>query len=75
MFQLTKPQQNLKENGGLLDEVIFLARTDSVDDLEYLDQLVGTSKGYSRYNLTEGNKKAGKFSYGATWDKVVEKGT
>lgn len=68
-------QQNLKENGGLLDEVVFLARTDNINDLEYLSQLVGTSKAYSRYNLTEGTQKAGKFSYGETWDKVVEKGT
>ena len=58
-----------------MDEVIFLARTDDLDDLEYLNQLVKTSKGYSRFDLTEDHKKAGKFSYGLVWDKVVEKGT
>ncbi|KAL9043907.1 MAG: hypothetical protein Q9214_002920 [Letrouitia sp. 1 TL-2023] len=67
-------QQNLKENGGLLDEVIFLARTDDVDDLAWLDQLVTTSDGYTRHNLTENNENASKVSYGGTWD-IVERGT
>lgn len=67
-------QQNLKENGGLLDEVIFLARTDDVDDLAWLDQLVATSDGYTRHNLTENNENASKVSYGDTWD-IVERGT
>ena len=66
-------QQNLKENGGLLDEIVFLARTDDVDDLLYLDRLVETSSGYSRQNLTENNHTASKVTYGATWD-VVERG-
>ena len=67
-------QQNLKANGGPLDEVIFLARTDNVDDLMYLDTLVETSLGYSRRNLTEDNHEASKVTYGQTWD-VVERGT
>ena len=64
----------MKENGGLLDEVIFLARTDNQEDLAYLDELVETSAGYSRRNVTENNEHASKVTYGATWDDV-ERGT
>lgn len=34
-------------NGGILDEVIFVAKTDNQDDLSYLKQLVQTSDKYS----------------------------
>ncbi|KAL8699556.1 MAG: hypothetical protein Q9201_005939 [Fulgogasparrea decipioides] len=67
-------QQNLKANGGLLDEVIFLARTDDVDDLEYLDHLVGETKGFSRRNLTDDNGHGSRVTYGQAWE-VVERGT
>ncbi|KAL8846006.1 MAG: hypothetical protein Q9221_008868 [Calogaya cf. arnoldii] len=60
--------QNLKRNGGLLDEIIFLARTDDVDDLLYLDQLVESTAGYSRRNVTNGS------TYGQAWE-VAERGT
>ena len=58
----------------MLDEVIFIVRTDDLDDLVYLDDLLQTSDGYSRYNLIEGDGKAGKVSYGTAWE-VVERGT
>ncbi|KAL8766846.1 MAG: hypothetical protein Q9209_006504 [Squamulea sp. 1 TL-2023] len=61
-------KQNLKSNGGLLDEVIFLARTNDINDLQYLDQLVGSIDGYSRRNVTNGS------NYGQAW-KIAEKGT
>ncbi|KAL9032483.1 MAG: hypothetical protein Q9180_006473, partial [Flavoplaca navasiana] len=60
--------QNLKHNGGLLDEIIFLARTDDPGDLLYLDQLVGSTPGYSRRNVTKGS------TYGQAWE-VAERGT
>ncbi|KAL8951061.1 MAG: hypothetical protein Q9222_002933 [Ikaeria aurantiellina] len=64
------PQQNLKRNGGLLDEVIFLARTDVVDDLEYLEDLVEGTEGYTRHNLTENDGVASKVTYGQAWEAV-----
>ncbi|KAL8730895.1 MAG: hypothetical protein Q9181_004511 [Wetmoreana brouardii] len=67
-------KQNLKANGGLLDEVIFLARTDDVDDLAYLDHLVRETKGYSRRNLTDDNGHGSRVTYGQAWE-VVERGT
>lgn len=67
-------QQNLKAHGGLLDEVIFIVRTDDVEDLAYLEDLLKTSSSYSRHNLADGNKKSGKVSYGRAWE-VVERGT
>ncbi|KAI4226058.1 MAG: hypothetical protein L6R36_003462 [Xanthoria steineri] len=61
-------QQNLRRNGGLLDEVIFLARTADVGDLLYLDHLVNSTAGYSRRNVTGGS------TYGQAWE-VAERGT
>lgn len=45
-------QRNLAENGGLLDEVIFLARTRRTKDLVWLDELVQTSPSYRQQNVT-----------------------
>ena len=64
----------MKANGGLLDEVIFLARTDDVDDLAFLDGLVNTTGSYSRHDPTGKSGKASKVTYGQAWE-VVERGT
>ena len=61
------------ENGGRLDEVKFLARTNKVEDLDWLDELVTTSNSYSRVNLTEDGQDASNVNYGKVWD-VVEPG-
>ncbi|KIW01525.1 uncharacterized protein PV09_07003 [Verruconis gallopava] len=45
-------KRNLAVNGGVLDEVVFLARTRRVRDLLYLDELVRTSPYYRRQDLT-----------------------
>jgi hypothetical protein len=67
-------QRNLKENGGSLDEVIFVARTNDVEDLQWLDQLVTTTPGYSRHNLTEPGEDPSLVDYGKVWD-MAERGT
>ena len=51
-----------------------MARTDNEDDLAYLNNLIETTKSYTRHNLTDGSGRAGKISYGTAWD-VVEEGT
>ncbi|KAL8717323.1 MAG: hypothetical protein Q9225_005415 [Loekoesia sp. 1 TL-2023] len=66
-------KQNLKENGGLLDEVIFLARTDDADDLAFLDQLVNRTAGYSKHEFTKDGDRASKVTYGQIWE-VVRRG-
>ncbi|KAL8668499.1 MAG: hypothetical protein Q9168_006874 [Polycauliona sp. 1 TL-2023] len=60
-------KQNLKRNSGPLDEIIFLARTSDSADLAYLDALVASTPGYSRYNVTRGS------NYGEAWE-VAERG-
>ena len=40
-------QRNLVENGGILDEIIFVAKTDNEADLAYLEELLQTSDKYS----------------------------
>ena len=61
------------ENGGMLDEVLFAARTNDVEDLKWLDQLVASTPGYSRLNLTHPSGDSSKVPFGAVWD-VVERG-
>lgn len=50
-----------------------MARTDDIEDLRYLDDLVQTSKSYSRVNLTQSGRDASNVNYGRVWD-VAEKG-
>ncbi|KAI9719704.1 MAG: hypothetical protein M1828_006137 [Chrysothrix sp. TS-e1954] len=66
-------KRNLVENGGVLDEVRFIARTDNAEDLEYLDELVRTSKSYTRVNITNSHGKTNKVNYGQVWD-LAKKG-
>lgn len=44
-------QRNLKANGGLLDEVIFVVHTDIDEDLEYLETLVPRRPEYTKYEV------------------------
>ena len=67
-------QRNLKANGGSLDEVIFVARTNDVEDLQWLDHIVSTTPGYSRHNLTEPGEDPSLIDYGKVWD-MAERGT
>ncbi|KAL8736559.1 MAG: hypothetical protein Q9181_002369 [Wetmoreana brouardii] len=62
-------RRNLVENGGLLDEVIFVTKTNDVADLEWLDQLIPTSKSYKKRMLADRG-----INFGQTWD-IFEKGT
>ncbi|KAF2433021.1 hypothetical protein EJ08DRAFT_669189 [Tothia fuscella] len=58
-------KRNLKENGGILDEVIFAVHTDNEGDLEYLDRLVNTTSSYTKY------KQEGEYeSWVGSWEKV-----
>ena len=57
-------------NGGLLDEVIFVARTNDIEDLEWLDHLVSSTDGYSRLNITHPSGDSSKVPFGAVWDLV-----
>lgn len=63
-------QRNLKENGGLLDQVIFIARTKTYQDLAWLDALVETTPSYRRHNISS----FGIGDYRTAW-RVVQNGT
>ncbi|GAM34290.1 hypothetical protein TCE0_015f01767 [Talaromyces pinophilus] len=47
-------KRNLRVNGGLLDEVIFVVKTNKTHDLEYLDELLSQQPQYSKYIPSEG---------------------
>ncbi|KAF2140305.1 uncharacterized protein K452DRAFT_253054 [Aplosporella prunicola CBS 121167] len=62
-------KRNLASNGGFLDEVIFLARTQDEEHLAWLDKLLETEPAYTRVNLEfEG------IDYATAYD-VCENGT
>lgn len=44
-------KRNLAKNGGLLDEVIFVAKTDDQEDLDFLDSLLAGEPLYSSYHV------------------------
>lgn len=51
----------------MLDEVIFLARTEKKADLEWLDELVAAEPGYSRVDVRTYGK-----SYASAYDIVED---
>jgi hypothetical protein len=53
------------ENGGIMDEVIFAVHTDNQHDLEYLDQLVNSTAGYTKHQT----EKEYEWLVGS-WEKV-----
>ena len=56
------------ENGGLLDEIVFIVKTDVKEDLAYLDDILASNDKYSaRY------QEQGGFDYSQMWN-VCEKG-
>lgn len=60
-------QRNLVRNGGLLDEVLFLSRTDDAADLDWLDRKVEATPGYTKTDgLSNDGKNATVSSIG--WD-------
>ena len=62
-------QQNLVENGGSLDEVQFVVKTNDAEDLKWLDELVDTSSSYRKVDLPNTN-----INFGQVWD-IFERGT
>ncbi|KFG86371.1 hypothetical protein MANI_025096 [Metarhizium anisopliae] len=50
-------KRNLVKNGGILDEVIWLQRTQNQADLAFLDKLIHSEAGYSRVDVqhSDGN--------------------
>ena len=52
----------------MLDEVHFMANTDNVDHLQYLDTLVNTTAAYKKIEIEN-------LGYGGIWEHVREKET
>ncbi|KAL9057975.1 MAG: hypothetical protein Q9206_002113 [Seirophora lacunosa] len=61
-------KRNLKENGGVIDQVLFVTKTTNVEDLEWLDQLIPTSKSYKKRILADPG-----INFGMTWH-IFERG-
>lgn len=56
----TKMQRNLAVNGGLLDEVVFVAKTEVQEDLDFLDELLASEPKY--YSVHRVNSTGGDYS-------------
>jgi hypothetical protein len=59
----------LKKNGGLLDEVIFVVRTEEKEDLDWLEDLLRISPEYTTYKPAHGRNGA----YADSWNLVQNK--
>ena len=46
-------QRNLVSNGGMLDEVIWIIRTNIHSDVDYLEELIKTQPEYTRHFLSQ----------------------
>lgn len=65
---LTLVQRNLKENGGILDEVIFAVRTETPEDLEYLEILLASNPQYTKHHASKAYA-----SWIGSWEAVTER--
>lgn len=55
----------MRDNGGVLDRVIFTVRTEDPDDLAYLEELLESHSRYSKYIPGPGYKR-----YVGSWEAV-----
>ncbi|KAI9804742.1 MAG: hypothetical protein M1825_001110 [Sarcosagium campestre] len=60
-------KRNLAVNGGILDEVQFIRRTQDKEDLAYLDELLASSSSYGLANVTDVERIE---DYASTWDNL-----
>lgn len=63
-------KRNLVKNGGMLDEVVWIVRTNDSEHLAWLDVLLASEKDYSMWNVTYGKKN----DYRSAYDRI-ENGT
>ncbi|KEZ40772.1 hypothetical protein SAPIO_CDS8091 [Scedosporium apiospermum] len=62
---MAEESKNMRENGGILDRVIFSTRTGVSADLAYLDELIASNPRYSKYVPGVGYK-----AYVGSWEPV-----
>jgi hypothetical protein len=48
-------QRNLVKNGGMLDEVVWIMRTNSSADIAWLDTLLTTESAYTKWDVNWNN--------------------
>ena len=65
-------QRNLKANGGLLDEVIFVVNTEIPEDLDYLNELIPSQKQYRTF-IPDATLRQSKQDFSHLWVAVTEK--
>jgi hypothetical protein len=66
---LIKEQRNLVKNGGMLDEVVWIRRTKSQEDIAWLDALLTTESAYTKWEVKFENG-----DYRSAYDRI-ENGT
>lgn len=70
MTEANDVQRNLVKNGGVLDSVIFLERTNNKEDLLFLDKLIKSEPAYERRKLDLGAENNKGFS--GAWDGLED---
>ncbi|UNI25015.1 hypothetical protein JDV02_010723 [Purpureocillium takamizusanense] len=62
-------ERNLVENGGWLDEVLWVVNTDKADDLHYLDEIIESNPTVHRKLVVPGDK-LWVYSYYKAWQRL-----
>jgi hypothetical protein len=60
-------EANVKENGGILDKIVFAVKTNNKEDLNYLDEIMKRNKTYIQWKQFTVNKAYGEV-YGMVHD-------
>ena len=62
----------MKENGGLLDEVVFVVNTENAEDLDYLNELIPSQEQYKTF-VPDQTQRQSKQDFSHLWAAVTDK--
>ncbi|KAF4976568.1 hypothetical protein FZEAL_6779 [Fusarium zealandicum] len=65
-------KRNLVKNGGMLDGVIFVERTQETPDLELLDKLLDSEDAYEKWHINMVDSDNFSSGFGNSYDKVED---
>ncbi|KAI9787045.1 MAG: hypothetical protein M1816_007716 [Peltula sp. TS41687] len=63
-------QKNLAINGGVLDEVQFIVKTEDTDDLKWLDKAIAKTPGYTKVTVSTGSVDYKAFDFSNAWESI-----
>ncbi|KAI5459386.1 hypothetical protein BGZ63DRAFT_360853 [Mariannaea sp. PMI_226] len=65
-------KRNLRKNGGLLDGVIFVKRTNDPKDLALLDRLIDSDPDYEKWHVEMGRSNQYSSGFGHSYERIED---